>query len=218
MQEKPKEKSNISEDGLEAKKKQAEKRYLVSTFFVALLIGLAYQEMVAPVREAVRASGITFSTFALVAIFFFVSVRFFIGNQLHLLSDGLAKLPGLVWLYDLMIIIIQCVVLVFMGGDSTVAQNQNAVIDFVDLLITLYVIDVLWIISQWVLGKILPSWKRGFLPWVWGVLNAVLVIFILILRSIVGDVYSTTGLMWLFGLNFIAFVVDVVLVDYYDAI
>lgn len=218
MSKKQKEKSSVSQDELDSKKEQAEKRFLVSTFFVALLIGLAYQEMVAPVREAVRTSGITFGTFALVAIFFFVSVRFFIGNQLHLLSGGLAKLPGLVWLYDLMFIVVQCVVLVFMGGDSTVAQNQNAVIDFVDLLVTLYIIDVLWIISQWVLGKIQPSWKRGFLPWVWGVLNATLVIFIFALKFIVGDIYSPTGLMWLLGLNFVAFIVDVVLVDYYDAI
>jgi len=218
MSKKQKEKSSVNQDELDSKKEHAEKRYLVSTFFVALLIGLAYQEMVTPVRETVRASGITFSTFALVSIFFFVSIRFFIGNQLHLLSGGLAKLPGLVWLYDLVVIVTQCVVLVFMGGDSTVAQNQNAVIGFIDLLVTLYVIDVLWIISQWILGKIIPTWKRGFLPWGWGVLNAVLVIFIFALKFIVGDIYSTTGLAWLLGLNFIAFLVDVVLVDYYDAI
>jgi hypothetical protein len=127
-------------------------------------------------------------------------------------------MPGLVWLYDLMVIITQCIVLVFMGGDATFKQNQGVAIGFVELLITLYVIDVLWIISQWVFGKIIPLWKRNFLPWVWGVLNAVLVIFIIILKFIVGDIYSTTGLIWLLGLNFIAFLVDVVLVDYYDAI
>jgi CDP-diglyceride synthetase len=135
-----KEKPSLGQDEINAKKKQVESRFLVSTFFVALLIGLAYQEMIAPVREAVRTSGITFSTFALVSIFFLTSIRFFIGNQLHLLSESLTKMPGLVWLYDLMVIVTQCVVLVFMAGDSTVKQNQSTTIGFVDLLTTLYVI------------------------------------------------------------------------------
>ena len=44
------------------KVKKAEKRNLLSSFFITVLIGLAYQEMVSPVRESVRASGITLGT------------------------------------------------------------------------------------------------------------------------------------------------------------
>jgi hypothetical protein len=80
------------------------------------------------------------------------------------------------------------------------------------------VIDVAWIISQWILGKILPKWRRAFIPWAWGILNSILVICIQAFRFFVNDIYSTFGIVVLFVLNLIGFIVDVVLVDYYDAL
>lgn len=208
----------VDQEERDKKKKQVESRNLLSSFFVTLLIGLAYQEMIPPVRESVRTSGITFSTITLVSIFFFTTIRFFVGNQLHLLSESLAGMSGLVWLYDLMVIIVQCVLLTFMGGEITLSQNQDTKIGFVELLIALYVIDVAWIVSQWGIGKILPKWKRTFIPWVWGGLNTVLVILIFILGHFVKDIYSPFGLSWLLGINFIAFLVDIILIDYHGVI
>ena len=95
------------------KKQQIEKRNLLSSFFVTLLIGLAYQEMISPVRASVRAYGVRLDTFLIMSIFFMTSMRFFVGNQLHLLSESHASMPGLVWFYDLMVIIVQSVVLIF---------------------------------------------------------------------------------------------------------
>jgi hypothetical protein len=86
------------------------------------------------------------------------------------------------------------------------------------LLVALYLIDVLWIVSQWVGGRISPSWKRSFIPWIWGLLKTVLIIFIVSLSNLVEDVYTTTGLVWLLGINFVAFLVDVILVDYFNAL
>jgi len=208
----------MSRELSKAKIKQAERRNMMSSFFVTLLIGLAYEQMASPVRESISVSGITFGTFALVATFFVVSIRFFVGNQLHLLSESLTKIPGLAWLYDLIVIILQSTLLVFIGGDTTIKQNQGASIGFAGLLIALYVIDVLWIVSQWALGKLIPGWKRAFIPWVWGILNTALVVCVVFLSIIIKDIYSTTGLAWLLVLNFLAFVVDVILVDYYDVI
>jgi hypothetical protein len=202
----------------DAKKQQIEKRNLLSSFFVTLLIALAYQEMIVPVRESVRTSGMTLGTFLLMTIFFVTTMRFFVGNQLHLLSESLVKMPGLVWFYDLMVIIIQSVVLTFLGGVSSVEVNRQTSVDFIQLLIILYVIDVAWIISQWILGKILPKWRRAFIPWAWAILNSILVICIVALGFFVDDKYSTFGIIILFVLNFIGFIVDVVLVDYYDAL
>jgi CDP-diglyceride synthetase len=200
------------------KKQQIEKRNLLSPFFITLLIALAYQEMITSVRESVRTSGFTLETFLLMSVFFLTTMRFFVGNQLHLLSESLVTMPGLVWFYDLMIIIIQSVVLTFLGGVSSVEANRQTSVDFVQLLIILYVIDVAWIISQWILGKILPKWRRVFIPWAWGILNSILVICIQAFRFFVNDIYSTFGIVVLFVLNLIGFIVDVVLVDYYDAL
>jgi CDP-diglyceride synthetase len=59
-------------------KQQAEKRNLLSSFFITVLIGIAYQEMIAPVRESVRASGITLGTSILMAVFFLTGIRFWL--------------------------------------------------------------------------------------------------------------------------------------------
>jgi hypothetical protein len=198
---------------------QMEKRNLLSGFFVTLLIGLAYQEMIACVKGVLQTNAFNYQIIFLPAIFFFVSVRFFVGNQLHLLGDTLLKLPGLAWLYDLMVIIVQCIVLVLLGGVASVEANRAAPIKFLDLLILLYVIDVLWVASQWGLGKALRSWRRPFVPWAWAILNTVLIVLLFVLDRIFGDaIYSAAGRTCLLVLNVLGFLVDVVLVDYYDVV
>ena len=93
--------------------KQAEKRNLLSSIFVTLLIGLAYQEMISPVRESIRATGLTWGTFVLFLVFFLTTMRFFIGAQLHLISESLLKLPGRVWFFDFIFIVLEMVVMVY---------------------------------------------------------------------------------------------------------
>lgn len=199
-------------------KKQAEYRNLLSSFFVTLLIGLAFQEMIDVVKDALQTNGLTLDILFLTFIFFFISIRFFVGNQLHLLSDILVHLPGSVWFYDLMIIISQCVILIFLGTLVSQETNRIAKISFVDFMVFLYMIDVIWIVSQWGLGRIFKSWKRAVIPWAWAILNGVLVICTILLNIVIKNVYTITGLGWLLGFNLVAFVVDVVLVDYYDAL
>jgi hypothetical protein len=201
-----------------AKKQQIEKRNLLSSIFVVIIIGLAYQEMVTPIRESIRSSGITLGTIIMFSIFFLTSMRFFMGNQLHLMSEALVKMEGEVWFYDLIIIILQTVVMVFLGGVSSVEVNRSVKIGFIELLIALYAIDVLWVISQWGLGKILPSWRREFIPWAWCILNTSLIIWMIVVALMMNDLYSNAGLLWLGILNGMAFVVDVILIDYYKVL
>lgn len=202
----------------DAKRQQNERRNFLSSVFVVILIGLAYQEMVTPIRESIRSSGITLGTVILFSVFFLTSMRFFMGNQLHLMSEDLLKAKGEVWFYDLMVIILQTTTMVFLGGVSSVEASRNAKIGFVELLIALYAIDVLWILSQWGLGRVLKNWRRNFIPWAWGILNTVLIVSMALLRLIVGDLYSNIGLIGLGVLNGIAFIIDVMLVDYYDVL
>jgi hypothetical protein len=199
--------------------KQIEKRNLLSSFFVTLLIALAYQEMILTVKDVSRTDGLNFEIIFLPATFFFISVRFFVGNQLYLLSDSLLELPGLAWLYDLMVIITQCVVLVLLGGLTSVASNRTASITFLDFAILLYVIDVLWVFSQWAIGRVFRRWRRPFIPWAWAILNSLLIGSFYVLDLVFADnVYDHVGLTCLLGLNVLGFIVDVVLVDYYDVV
>lgn len=199
-------------------KQQIERRNLLSSIFVVILIGLAYGEMIPLVRESVRSLGITLGTSILVVIFFLTSMRFFMGNQLHLMSEALVRMKGGVWFYDLIFIILQTVVLIFLGGVSSVEVSRNVQIGFSEFLIVLYALDVLWIISQWMLGKILHNWQREFIPWAWAILNTVLIVGMVLVRIITGSAYSDAEILWLGALNGVGFIVDVMLVDYYDVL
>lgn len=199
-------------------KQQIERRNLLSSIFVVILIGLAYGEMIPLVRESVRSLGITLGTSILVVIFFLTSMRFFMGNQLHLMSEALVRMKGGVWFYDLIFIILQTVVLIFLGGVSSVEVSRNVQIGFSEFLIVLYALDVLWIISQWMLGKILNNWQREFIPWAWAILNTVLIVGMVLVRIITGSAYSDAEILWLGALNGVGFIVDVMLVDYYDVL
>lgn len=196
----------------------AGKRNLISSVFIAMLIGLAYQEMLAPVRDSVRASGLTAGTLFLAFTFFFTSMRFFIGNQLHLLSDSVLCLRGDMWLFDFLVITLQTVLLCFLGGVSSVEVNRIAHIGFFGLLIALYALDVGWVVCQGLLGLCVPAWKRAFVPWAWAILNAGLLGAITLIRCFCPDAYSSMSLGLLFGVSLIAFVIDMVLIDHYDVV
>ena len=47
-----------------------EKRNIIASVFIAMLIGMAYVEMFTPVRESVRADGVTAGTLFLAFTFF----------------------------------------------------------------------------------------------------------------------------------------------------
>lgn len=198
--------------------KRNEKRNLLSSFFISLLIGLAFQNMVIIAQDSINNEGVRLNNLILSSIFFLTGLRFFIGNLLHLLSDSFSKLRGGVWLYDLTIIVFQSTIIAFLAGVSTVEKSLNSTVDFFNLLIVLYLLDIVWIISQWFLGIFLISWRRVFIPWVWAVLNTILLALIFIIRFITADYYSKNGLILLLIVNLIAFIVDVVFVDYYDVL
>jgi CDP-diglyceride synthetase len=205
-------------DNFTSPRNTKEKRNLVSSIFVTLLLGLAYQEMIAPVRVSFRETGFSLGLITILVIFFLTSIRFFIGAQLHLLSDRLLEMGGFVWFYDFMWIVIEMTVMAFMGGVSSVKASSEARIDFFTFLIVLYSIDVAWIVSQYLLGKPWKYFRRQFIPWRWAILNSFLIAFILLLQHFTKDLYSTTGLIWLLVLNIGAFVIDVILVDYYNVL
>lgn len=197
---------------------QIKKRNLLSSFFVTVLIGIAFQEMVSTIKTPIITDGITINNSFLGFTFFLVSIRFFIGNQLHLSSESFLESPGLLWLFDLLVIIVQSIILIFLGGLCIVSKNLNTSIGFKEFLVILFSIDVFWLFAQWIMGKIVKKWKRHSIPWEWAKLNGVLLVFLLLLDVFFDDVYSDLGLVFLMMTNLIAFIIDVILIDHYETI
>jgi hypothetical protein len=91
------------------------------------------------------------------------------GNQLHLLSDALLEMSGVVWLYDLMVIITQSITLNLLGSFCLIDMNRNITIGFLELLMALYIIDMAWVATQWILDGCLRGWRRELIPWGWAI-------------------------------------------------
>lgn len=187
----------------------------LSTLFSAFLIAIAYQEMVNPVRESMQREGITVATVAMFIVFFVTSIRFLIGCHLHLTSDEITAAPGKIWLFDLVVITLEMTLIIFMGGVTSVAASSHSRLGFVEWLVLLYVLDVLWVVAQWGMHKLSPSWRRERFTWSWAILNAVFLALIWVMSIATGDLLTNTGLIALAVLSVLAFFVDVMFSDQY---
>ena len=196
---------------------QSEKRNLVSSVFITVLLGVAYQEMVGPAKASLQLSGLSLGLVAYFSIFTITTLRFFIGSQIHI-SDHLLEMSGKFWFFDLAFISLEMTVMIFMGSVSTPDASKIARIPFSHYLITLYSIDLAWIVLQWILAKIWKSWQRPFFPWAWGLLNAILILSVISIPSILGSVDIPSGLIAFLAVNVVAFVIDVFLVDHYGVL
>ncbi len=201
------------------KSKSTESRNILSSFFITLLIGFAFQNVLINMSQLLCENGFILYHLSFSIIFMLVALRFFIGNQLHLLNVAYLNVRGVVWLYDLTIIILQSIVLTMISNLTIIEASKGSHISFYFYNILLYSIDVFWIISQWALGLIFPVLKRSFIPWGWAILNSFLIVFTLIILFIFkNDVYAMLPILIILLLNFIAFIADVILVDYYHVV
>jgi hypothetical protein len=211
-----------------------ERRHKIAELLLVVFLAVAFEEMAGPVLESIKRDGIHWETVLLFSIFFFTSIRFFIGCQLHLLNEELLRNGGM-WFYDLMWIISEMTLLIFLGGVSTVEASRSSHVGFVKILVVLYLFDVVWIVSQLALGAIIPGWNRkrtasktdwrakffpswqiSQVPWEWAVLNTVLLAGMFILHQFVPDVYSLPSLIGLATLNVAGFVIDIIFTDFTD--
>lgn len=190
-------------------------RNLLSELFIVLLVGLAYQEMVAPVRESFRTDGLTWETIALVLIFILTTLRFFFGGLLHLVHEDLLKMDGRVWFTDFAVIALEMLILIFLGGVTSLDATVHARIGFIDYLIFLLAIDILWVVViQWLCGKMFTAWKRPVL-WKWAQLNLTLGLILLLIRTLMPDPYGSLALTIITIVNVVVFALDVFWADYY---
>ncbi|MCU7245894.1 MAG: hypothetical protein NT917_22930 [Microcystis aeruginosa WS75] len=196
---------------------QTKRRVIIAPLFFTVLMGIAYDRMIEVASESFRSGGLTLDNLLLVSTFLLISMRFFIGNQLHLISEDFNKLSSLAWVYDFLIITIESICIVFLGNLSSVDVNQNTSVGFVQFMLILYVVDVFWLLSLVCLRK--PFQRQlNSIPLPWLGLNLFLLIVIIISNYFINDLYSTFGLMVLVTLNLIGFIIDVVIINYYDTI
>ena len=196
----------------------AEKRMLLSSIFIVILIGIAYSQMFAVIIPLYYANAFQNTDMILCIIFFITSFRFFVGNQLHLLNPEINTLRGTIWLYDLIVITLQTLLIIFLGSLCVADQNTKVNYDFFTILTYLYIVDIGWIMSQWLFGMIHTEYKRQSIPWPWLILNSGLLVSIWIIRTISIHVYTPMMLTILCIINGVAFIVDVMLIDYHNVL
>src|SRR4051794_33672070 len=91
----------------QANRRVIERRNIVSSIFVVALIAIAFHEMVIAVHNTLQTHGASWNLFYLTLVFFLTSLRFFMGNQLHLIDYRLLQMKGIVWFYDFMVLVFQ---------------------------------------------------------------------------------------------------------------
>lgn len=187
-----------------------EKRRLVAEILIIAFVAVAYHEALNTLRESLaHSTDHWFEAAVTFAVFFLTGLRFFIGNHLLLQSEVLLNKPTK-WSWDLLFVLLQTLVLGFLGCVSPVDDKQPR--DwFVALLLLLYAIDVAWIFGPQLLEK-RWTWVGYTWPWQWGLLNAGLLVATPFVCWYFGDIYSQRGLLFLLLVNgVLAFVIDLLM-------
>lgn len=163
-----------------------ERRNLIASIFIVTLVGLAFQEMIAAVRGSIDGLPMRMDTAILALAFFLTSMRFCIGNVLHLLSPKRAEEGNWNWFLDFLIIAFETVLLIFLGGACSGEGVCKSHLQFHSLLILLLAVDVMWITLQAILAEKTIRFKRRFndIPSGWGVLNGILICYLLIMQDV----------------------------------
>lgn len=184
-----------------------EKRVSVTSTFVSMVIALAFSEMVLSVKE----EGFTLGTSLLGTVFFLTAMRVWIGNELYLREPHVVSAIGKMWLLDFMVIVVESIIFVFLATTCSEIASRNARVGFVEILLILYALDVLWVLSMW------PRRSRNKdknVPWWWLGQNLSLIILIWLPGWWAGDFYSPGMLIWLTVTHVVAFGHSVILYDF----
>jgi hypothetical protein len=195
------------------------RRALISTFFISILAGGAFQKSLELFFTQCFIDNWTWE-FAIPiwgseAILLSLLVRFYIGNLLHLKSlEDTRQKSNIPWLFDFTIIIIQFSILYF----AAMCFKDLKIYLFFVLISVLLLIDCIWILSMYFLGKFWKSLERSSIPWKWFYINFVNFISLLLLfyfRLLVDSIpFASIKMMSLIiSIFLISAIVDVVFAD-----
>jgi hypothetical protein len=146
-----------------------ERKNVLAEVLIGSLTAVAFEEMVRAVRESLKSvtemasfcstenHGTAFGTGALALIFALTTIRFLIGNMLHLIwepkSPEARERREQTWFWDLLVIVAQAVTLAFLGGLSGREENVSRPFDFLLVLCFVFFIDGCWTLVHWVSEK-----------------------------------------------------------------
>jgi hypothetical protein len=184
-----------------------ERARLLAEILVIALVAVAVHEGLNTLRDSVANHAAELRpALSLFTMFFLTAIRFFIGNHLQL-QDPVLLAKEKKWLLDLMMVLVQTVILCFLGCVSPLAEGQPREW-FLMLLILLYGSDFVWIFGLQLLQRRYTWGKRSW-PWKWGLLNSVLLVATVLMWRYLWDSQPAWGLLTLFLVNgVLAFVID----------
>lgn len=187
----------------------------LSEFFVIVLVGVAFEATIDPVHHAFKIGSGRIEAVLLLFTFMTIAFRFLIGNFRHLRSNSSEKLPAGLLLYDMFWIGLESVVMIYLGSATSIEENPISQgigsVDYIFLQSLLFLLDVIWILSQVVCGLVIRKWKRkpDDIQWRWLIINLMVVVILVLLKVFVEDVFSICTLSLVAGISFIVFLVDV---------
>jgi hypothetical protein len=112
--------------------------------FVGFLIGLAYQEAVKPVTDAITAREFDARTATMFLSFFLLGLMTFLTGYL---SIQVAPFQGLSWFLNFLVLSMEALVLVFMAGTTSVKASLGPGPGFLGYLLVYASIVCLWAIA-----------------------------------------------------------------------
>jgi hypothetical protein len=197
---------------------------LFGELLILLLYAEAYHEAVENFIGEFRRPGSHSEPALIFAIFFFVSVRFFVGNHL-LLSDSLWREPcgepiwqdekkgkstRISYYIAVFFVVLESLAMIGLGAFGSVEAGASMLLT---LLIAISSIDVVWIVVQllrdWIVkARCRPDVKLQ--KWMYLNLGAIF-IFLLLLHCYRGQSLDMKILAVITAVNFIAFATDLVL-------
>ena len=126
---------------------------------------------------------------------------------MYLRQPSVIAQVGRYWLFDFMMVVVESMIFVFLATTCSETAARQARVGFVELLLALYIVDIIWVLSMWL--RRIPK-----IPWSWAAVNLTLSVLIWLLGLWTGDFYSPTMLFWLTVTHVVAFIIDVLIYDH----
>jgi hypothetical protein len=205
----------------------ARRRSIVSQVLVAGLVAVAYSEPVAPVTEAFNEHGVSLRSLGWLTVYGLTVLRFLIGDILHLERGDLTvpEAQGK-WFFDILVIVAECVILIFAGTVTTLQASSAARVSLIDYLVVLYAVDATWIFAMLALDSLgkSPEHRHRFSSWVrkndkapvsWAFINLLLLGFVFALGlAFTRSPPAEWKVALVVAVNIVVFFVDVVTINY----